>query len=58
MDRHIVYKCPQTGLNVQHRLAPPDDGAKTAYVSVACSACTRLHLVHSSTGKLLGDAQK
>jgi predicted RNA-binding Zn-ribbon protein involved in translation (DUF1610 family) len=59
MDRHIVFKCPRTGLNVQHRLAEdvPDD-RKNAYTSVVCPACANLHLVHSSTGKLLGETKK
>ena len=57
MDRHIVFKCPQTGMNVQHRLtAEPTDGADT-HVSVVCPACTRLHLINRSTGKLLGDRE-
>ena len=54
---HIIFKCPQTGLNVQHWLADSPD-AKDAYMSVVCQACTRLHFIHSSTGKLLGEAKK
>jgi hypothetical protein len=44
-------------MNVQHRLtAEPTDGADT-HVSVVCPACTRLHLINRSTGKLLGDRE-
>lgn len=53
MDRHIVFKCPQTGMNVQHRLG--DEPADLTHVSVSCPACTRLHLIDRATGKLLGD---
>ncbi|WP_194390875.1 hypothetical protein [Bradyrhizobium sp. CCBAU 51765] len=53
MDRQIVFKCPQTGLNVQHRLT--DEPSDRTHVSVSCPACTRLHLIERSTGKLLGD---
>ncbi|SPP91633.1 hypothetical protein [Bradyrhizobium vignae] len=53
VDRQIVFKCPQTDLNVQHRLTDePDD---RTHVSVSCPACTRLHLIDRTTGKLLGD---
>jgi hypothetical protein len=55
MERQIVFKCPQTGLNVQHRLTEaPEDGAEI-HVSVPCPACTRLHLINPVTGKLLGE---
>lgn len=57
MGRHIIFKCPQLGTNVQHWLpdAPPEDQPNSnSYVSVACLACTRLHFIHRETGKLLG----
>ncbi|PSO13966.1 hypothetical protein C7G42_33655 [Bradyrhizobium sp. MOS003] len=53
MDRHIVFRCPQTGMNVQHRLSE-EPGDRT-HVSVSCPACTRLHLIDRASGKLLGD---
>ena len=53
MDRPIVFKCPQTGLNVQHRFT--DEPADRTLVSVSCPACTRLHLIERATGKLQGD---
>ncbi len=55
MDRQIVFKCPQTGLNVQHRLAAEPSDAPDMHVSVSCPACTRLHLINRATGKLLGE---
>jgi len=49
----VVFTCPQTGLNVQHRLE--SDGAPdNEFVSVACPACGVLHMINRKTGKLLG----
>ncbi|MGL9619423.1 hypothetical protein QRQ56_15545 [Bradyrhizobium sp. U531] len=53
MDRQIVFKCPQTGMNVQHRLG--DEPADRTHVSVSCPACTRLHFIDRASGKLAGD---
>ena len=53
MDRQIVFKCPQTGMNVQHRLG--EEPAGHTHISVSCPACTRLHLIDRTTGKLLGE---
>jgi hypothetical protein len=49
----MVFTCPQTGLNVQHRL-DSEDAPDNAFVLVDCPACTRLHLINRKTGKLLG----
>jgi hypothetical protein len=57
MGRHIIFKCPQTSMDVQHWLADTADGEKEAYVSVVCLACKRLHFINSSTGKLLGKTE-
>jgi hypothetical protein len=58
MGRHILFKCPRLGTNVQHWLpeTPPEDEPNSnAYASVVCLACTRLHFIHKKTGKLLGE---
>jgi len=57
MGRHILFKCPQLGTNVQHWLPAnsPDEPGSNAYASVVCLACTRLHFIHKQTGKLLGE---
>ena len=58
MGRHILFKCPRLGTNVQHWLpeTPPEDEPNSnSYVSVVCLACTRLHFIHKETGKLLGE---
>ena len=53
---NIVFKCPRTGFNVQHWLAEEseDDSSSTSYETVVCQACSRLHFINRSTGKLLG----
>ncbi|UQR63000.1 hypothetical protein LRP30_40755 [Bradyrhizobium sp. C-145] len=56
MEREIVFKCPRTGMNVQHRLDDDrPDAPGNAYVSVPCPACMALHFVNCTTGKLLGE---
>jgi hypothetical protein len=57
MDRHIVFKCPQTGMNVQHRLTAEPTDAKDTHDSVTCPACARLHLINRTTGRLLGEGR-
>jgi hypothetical protein len=58
MGRHIIFKCPRLGTNVQHWLPetpPEDEPSSNSYASVVCLACTRLHFIHKETGKLLGE---
>ena len=58
MQSQIIYKCPRTGMNVQHRLddvTPEGRAVESVHVSVKCPACTSLHFVNAATGKLLGD---
>jgi hypothetical protein len=57
MGRHILFKCPRTGMKVQHWLdkVPPEQQSDDAYKSVACPACTLTHFLHRETGKLLGE---
>jgi hypothetical protein len=58
MARPIVFRCPQTGINVQHWLADVPDDAKDIHAPVVCLACTKTHFIHNSTGKLLGEPLK
>jgi hypothetical protein len=53
---HIIFKCQRTGMNVQHWLAddPEPSNAYSSYETVVCKACSRLHFINRSTGKLLG----
>jgi hypothetical protein len=56
MDGNLVFKCPRTGMNVQHLLdeklaaEEPD----RLYEAVVCKACTGLHFINRQNGKLLG----
>jgi hypothetical protein len=51
MPRTFLYRCPNTGQNVQGWSADEDD----TYQSFQCIACTRVHLVNLKTGKVLGE---
>ena len=52
---NLIFKCPRTGMNVQHWLADgPTDDAYSSYETLVCQACSRLHFMNRSTGKLLG----
>jgi hypothetical protein len=51
----FIYRCPVTGYNVQGHSTDTrlDDDAAT-YQAVTCTACARVHLVNSKTGKVAG----
>ena len=53
MATTFIYRCPNTGLNVQGFVAD-DPGDDTSYQPVACLACRDVHLVNARTGKLVG----
>ncbi|CCE11929.1 conserved hypothetical protein [Bradyrhizobium sp. STM 3843] len=54
MDRNVLFKCPRTGINVQHWLSDTAlSESDQSYVSMPCPACGSLHFVNSRTGKLL-----
>ncbi|MDA9408174.1 hypothetical protein XH80_15980 [Bradyrhizobium sp. CCBAU 45384] len=58
MERNILFRCPRTGMNVQHLLPGPCDDsseARNSHVSVTCLACGSVHFVNTLTGKLLGE---
>ncbi len=54
---NFVFKCPQTGMNVQHRLAdePVPGDQRCTYETVLCQACGRLHFINRSSHRLLGE---
>jgi hypothetical protein len=62
MARTFLYRCPSTGQTVQGWSAdevvddddPDQDADDARYQSVACLACTRVHLINLKTGKVLG----
>jgi hypothetical protein len=52
---NVVFRCPRTGMNVQMWLNEnnpplPDQ----TFESLVCPACTGLHFIDVSTGKILG----
>jgi hypothetical protein len=51
----LIYRCPVTGMNVQHWIAEAGlvTGETDSYVSVSCAACARGHLVNLATGRVL-----
>jgi hypothetical protein len=52
----LIFKCPRTGMNVQHWLEEAEPGERSpVYTSVVCKACTRIHFINSATGRLLGE---
>jgi hypothetical protein len=58
MQCQILFRCPRTGMNVQHRIDDERPGScepADSYVPVRCPACMSLHFANSTTGKLLGE---
>jgi hypothetical protein len=54
--RTFIYRCPRTALNVQGWFADEASANEDkTYATVTCLACTGVHLINRSTGKLLGD---
>jgi hypothetical protein len=53
----FIFRCPATGLNVQHIFddVTPSRENDRAYVGVRCLACSGIHLVSRTTGRLVGD---
>ena len=61
MQRQILFRCPRTGMNVQHRIddeRPESSGPADSYVAVRCPACMSLHFANSTTGKLLNERDR
>jgi hypothetical protein len=51
----FVYRCPTTGLNAQGWFADdPSEHEGEVYETITCVACTRVHLINRSTGRVLG----
>jgi hypothetical protein len=57
MGINFVFKCPRTGMNVQHLLAD-EVSSDNSYEAVACKACAGLHFLNPATGRLLGEARR
>jgi hypothetical protein len=50
----FLYRCPNTGMNVQGWVADDPTEGDDAYEPITCTICTRLHLVDPKTGRVLG----
>ncbi|MBI5260708.1 MAG: hypothetical protein HY852_02680 [Bradyrhizobium sp.] len=54
MLANIVFRCPNTGINVQHPVEHQEDGSSDSFAPVQCPACVRLHFVNRKTMKPSG----
>jgi hypothetical protein len=54
---NLIFKCPRTGMNVQHWLADESaaDLLKCTFETMMCQACNGVHFINRSNGKLLGE---
>jgi hypothetical protein len=50
----FLYRCPNTGQNVQGFTAEEVNGNDNVYETITCLACQQVHLVNPGTGKVLG----
>jgi hypothetical protein len=60
-ERHglmIIFRCPNTGLDVQTSILREENPEARSYEAVLCSACTRLHFIDTTTGKVVGVQMK
>ena len=55
---NILFRCPNTGMNVQHLVGEPPPGTAIGAVTVVqCPACARIHLVNVETGEVPRDTR-
>lgn len=50
----FIFRCPNTGLNVQGWIADDPEAGEGFYEAVTCTACTAFHLVDPENGNVLG----
>jgi hypothetical protein len=53
----FLFRCPNTGQNVQGWSADEVTDEDDTYQSFQCIACTRVHPVNVKTGKVLGQEE-
>jgi hypothetical protein len=51
MTDFIVFRCPQTGMNVQTHLERQPRHEGRSFEPFACPACTRLHFIDLASGQ-------
>lgn len=52
---NVLFRCPNTGMNVQHLLGNSSEKADEVVAVVHCPAGARIHLVSVATGELARD---
>ena len=50
----FLYRCPNSGDNVQALMADDPEDDDFTYIQVMCLACAQAHLANPKTGKVLG----
>jgi hypothetical protein len=50
----FVYRCPNTGFDIQAWSEEGDDPTGCLYVPIKCTVCLRAHLVNCQSGHVLG----
>jgi len=59
MARHLIFKCPSSGLNVQCRIEPAGDNEgdddRDDFEEIECPACGSSHFINRQSGKVLGE---
>jgi hypothetical protein len=51
----FLYRCPNTGLQVQGYTPEQISDDDSPYETVTCLACQQVHLVRPGSGKVLGE---
>jgi hypothetical protein len=51
----FLYRCPNTGFQIQSYSPEQTLDDDSAYETVTCLVCQRVHLVNPATGKVLGE---
>lgn len=56
MSGFVIFRCPDTGFNVQTRIPREERSSDTAkaYVPFTCPVCTRTHLIDPVAGRAIG----
>ena len=54
MEKFIIFRCPNTGMDVQTLFRIQEDDEYPIFETINCAACTKLHFLNLKTGKLLG----
>jgi predicted RNA-binding Zn-ribbon protein involved in translation (DUF1610 family) len=51
---NAMFRCPNTGMNVQQWMDDQPEAALDAFATVKCPACGRVHFINCVTHRLLG----